>query len=158
NLPASFLDDKVPELAPSQNVQAADPIATFQKINTEVRAANEKRIREIAADTAPERLWQGAFQQWANSQVTSRFAERRPYFAGAPPVPSATHCGYHLAPPSGAPVPAANSGRVLYAGDLGIYGNCVIIDHGMGVATLYGHLSGFAVKAGDRVAKGAVLG
>jgi murein DD-endopeptidase MepM/ murein hydrolase activator NlpD len=158
NLPASFLEDKVPLLSRSQNVEAADPTAAFQKINTEVRAANEKKIREIAADTAPERLWQGAFRQWANSQVTSRFAERRTYFVGGQPVSQATHYGYDLATTSGAPVTAANAGRVLWADDLGIYGNCVIIDHGMGVATLYGHLSSLAVKAGDRVEKDSVLG
>jgi len=158
NLPASFLDEKVPELARTQGVEAPDPTAAFQKINTEVRAANEKKIREIAADTAPERLWEGAFVQWANSQVTSRFAEHRTYIVGGNPVSEATHFGYDLATTSGAPVTAANAGRVLYADDLGIYGNCVIVDHGMGVATLYGHLSSFAVKAGDRVARGTVLG
>jgi murein DD-endopeptidase MepM/ murein hydrolase activator NlpD len=158
NLPESFLEDKVPELARSQHVQAPDPISTFQKINTEVRAANEKKIREIAAGTAPERLWQGAFQQWANSQVTSRFAERRTYLVGGQPVSQATHFGYDLATTAGAPITAANAGRVLHAADLGIYGNCVIVDHGMGVVTLYGHLSAFAVKPGDAVAKGTVLG
>lgn len=158
NLPASFLEDKVPELARSQNVQAPDPTTAFQKINTEVRAANEKRIREIAAATAPERLWKGAFEQWANSQVTSRFAEHRTYLIGGQPVSQATHFGYDLATTAGAPITAANAGRVLHASDLGIYGNCVIIDHGMGVVTLYGHLSSFAVKPGDAVAKGTVLG
>ena len=51
-----------------------------------------------------------------------------------------------------------NAGVVLYAADLGIYGNCVIVDHGLGVQSLYAHLSSIEVKEGDRVEKGRVLG
>jgi len=46
----------------------------------------------------------------------------------------------------------------VFAGDLGIYGNCVVLDHGLGLASLYGHLASFAVAEGDRVEKGQVLG
>jgi len=158
NLPASFLENKVPDLARAANVQTEDLTAAFQEVNTRVRRENEQRIREIAARTAPDRLWSGPFEQWANSQVTSRFAERRTYRVDGRDVSHATHFGYDLATTAGAPITAANSGRVLYAGDLGIYGNCVIIDHGMGVVTLYGHLSSLEAKAGDAVEKGAVLG
>jgi murein DD-endopeptidase MepM/ murein hydrolase activator NlpD len=55
-------------------------------------------------------------------------------------------------------VPAANDGKVVYADDLGIYGQCVIIDHGLGLQTLYGHLSRIGVKVGDQVKKGDVIG
>ena len=158
NLPESFLSDKVPDLARAANVQTEDLTAAFQEVNTRVRRENEERIREIAAKTAPERLWNGPFAQWANSKVTSRFAERRTYRVGGKDVSHATHFGYDLATTAGAPITAANSGRVLYAGDLGIYGNCVIVDHGMGVVTLYGHLSSIEAKVGDMVEKGAVLG
>jgi murein DD-endopeptidase MepM/ murein hydrolase activator NlpD len=123
-----------------------------------VRRENEQRIREIASKTAPERLWKGPFQQWANSQVTSRFAEQRTYKVGGRDVSQATHFGYDLAATAGAPITPANAGRVLFAGDLGIYGNCVIVDHGMGVVTLYGHLSSIEVKEGDAVEKETVLG
>jgi murein DD-endopeptidase MepM/ murein hydrolase activator NlpD len=158
NLPGSFLEEKVPELARAQNVAVDDRVAAFREINTRVRAENERRIREIAAKTAPERLWQGAFQQWANSQVTSRFAERRTYVVDGQGVSQATHFGYDLATTAGAPITAANSGRVLYAGDLGIYGNCVLVDHGLGVVSLYGHLSSVEVDEGQDVEKGGVLG
>jgi murein DD-endopeptidase MepM/ murein hydrolase activator NlpD len=66
--------------------------------------------------------------------------------------------GFDLASLAGAPVKAANRGRVLHAGWLGIYGNCVILDHGLGVQTLYGHLSSMGVKVGDTVDKGQVIG
>jgi murein DD-endopeptidase MepM/ murein hydrolase activator NlpD len=53
---------------------------------------------------------------------------------------------------------AANRGKVLFAEELGIYGLCVIIDHGMGVQSLYGHLSSFAVQAGAMVEKDQEIG
>ena len=158
DLPASFLEDKVPDLARTANVQTDDLTAAFQEVNTRVRRENEQRIREIAANTAPERLWSGPFVQWANSQVTSRFAERRTYRVDGKDVSQATHFGYDLATTAGAPITAANSGRVLYAGELGIYGNCVILDHGMGVQSLYAHLSAIEVKVGQDVEKEQILG
>jgi len=158
NLPARFLTETVPNLARSGGISAADPVAAFQEINTRMRADNEKRIREVAARSAGERLWQGPFEQWANSQVMSRFAEQRTYFIDGKDVSKATHYGYDLATTEAANVPAANAGRVLHAGDLGIYGNCVIVDHGLGLVSLYGHLSRIDVKEGDAVARGGVLG
>jgi murein DD-endopeptidase MepM/ murein hydrolase activator NlpD len=69
-----------------------------------------------------------------------------------------THLGIDLASTARAPVPAANAGKVVFAGDLGIYGNCVILDHGLGLQTLYGHLSQIDVQVGDSVAKGQAIG
>ena len=60
------------------------------------------------------------------------------------------HLGFDLAVTQHIPVIAANRGLVLHAGDLGIYGNCVVLDHGLGVQSLYGHLSSIDVKVGDR--------
>ena len=56
------------------------------------------------------------------------------------------------------PISAAAAGRGIYADDLGIYGLCVLIDHGMGLASVYGHLSSIAVEAGEDVSQGSVLG
>ncbi len=158
SLPRSFLDTTVPELAAAVGIDTSDPVAAFAQINTEVRAANEKKIRELLADSAPERLWQGAFTQLANSKVTSRFAERRTYFVGGQPISKATHFGYDLASTRAAPITAGAGGRVMYADELGIYGNCVLIDHGLGLGTLYGHLSRLDVQPGDRVERGQTLG
>jgi murein DD-endopeptidase MepM/ murein hydrolase activator NlpD len=158
DLPPRFLEQKVPELAAAVGVTLEEPVAAFQEINSKVRAADEKRVRDILAKTASEPLWTGPFIQWANSQVTSRFAEHRTYFVGEKQVSEAIHYGYDLATLAGAPVTASNAGRVLYAADLGIYGNCVVLDHGLGLASLYGHLASFAVTEGDKIEKGQVLG
>jgi murein DD-endopeptidase MepM/ murein hydrolase activator NlpD len=158
-LSASFMETKVPELAEVLDVAEGSAVADFQRINRDQRAADEARVREIVGTTAPERLWSGAFLQLRNSAVTSRFAEHRTYFLdGGEKISEAIHYGYDLASLSGAPIEAANSGRVLFADDLGIYGTCVILDHGLGVASLYAHLSRLDVAAGDEVEKGQTLG
>ncbi len=158
SLPASFLDTVVRDLAASAGVAAQDLEAAFREINTRIRAENEARIREVAADSAPYALWQGPFEQLRNSQVTSRFAERRDYVVGGVKNSEATHYGYDLASTQAAPITATAAGRVLFAGELGIYGNCVLLDHGLGVASLYGHLSRIDVAAGDSVTRGQTLG
>ncbi len=86
-----------------------------------------------------------------NSQVEASFADHRTYLYKGKEVDQQVHLGFDLAVTARVPVAAANAGKVLHASWLGIYGNCVIIDHGMGVASLYGHLSSFDVKAGDTV-------
>ena len=158
NLPASFLRNVVPRLAQAEGIDATDPVRAFEQINTKMRAANERTIREQLAVSVPRPLWSGGFLQLANSKVTSRFADARVYRVEGRPISSAIHYGYDLASLSGASVPAANAGVVRYAGDLGIYGQCVLVDHGLGVASLYGHLSSLDVRAGDEVAKGQRLG
>jgi len=57
-----------------------------------------------------------------------------------------------------APVPAANTGRIVYAAFLGIYGNCVIIDHGLGLQSLYSHLDEISVTMGAQVNRGDIIG
>jgi murein DD-endopeptidase MepM/ murein hydrolase activator NlpD len=157
-LPKSFLDGPARRLASAHGIPTDDLEQAFARVNVEMRQANEARIRELTADSTSERIWQGAFEQLPNSQVTSRFAERRSYNIDGKPLSEATHFGYDLAATAATPVTAGNAGSVRYAGDLGIYGNCVVLDHGLGLASLYGHLSRIDVAAGDRVAKGQSLG
>jgi murein DD-endopeptidase MepM/ murein hydrolase activator NlpD len=157
-LPRRFLDEKVAELARTERIEAPDIEQAFHRINTKVRQRNEQQIREIVTDSAPERLWRGAFEQLRNSKVTSRFAEQRTYFIDGKKISEATHFGYDLASTAAAPITAAATGRVAFAGELGIYGDCVILDHGLGVASLYGHLSRLDVAHGDRVERGRPLG
>jgi murein DD-endopeptidase MepM/ murein hydrolase activator NlpD len=158
NLPPSFFQNKVAELAEARGIDTADLVAAFQKINSDGRAEDERRVREKLGEPAAEKLWDGAFEQLRNSQVTSHFAERRSYFKDGDRISQATHFGYDLAVTIAAPVTAANAGLVVAAEDLGIYGNCVLVDHGFGVVSLYGHLSRIDVNPGERVAKGQTLG
>jgi murein DD-endopeptidase MepM/ murein hydrolase activator NlpD len=157
-LPERFFAEKVPELASAAGIDAADVPAAFKVINEQVRAQNEARIAEVARAASEPRHFQGPFVQMRNSQVTSHFAEARSYRYGGQEISQSIHYGYDLAATANAPVTASNAGRVIFAEDLGIYGNCVILDHGLGVTSLYGHLSGIDVSVGDLVEKEQVLG
>ena len=154
----SILNERVPDLAGVFGYDAADRIVAFQRINSEGRAQNEARIREIVRGSSTDRLFEGPFLQMRNSMVTSRFAEHRTYSFKDEKISEAIHYGFDLAVTKGAPVEAANRGKVLYADELGIYGNCVILDHGLGLSSLYGHLAQIDVEPGQLVEKGARLG
>lgn len=158
NLGPPFLENKVTELASARGIDASDRIAAFQRINSAGRAEDEKKIREVTSKSAEEKLWDGAFEQLRNSKVTSQFAEKRSYFVEGKQISQATHYGFDLATTLNSPVTASNSGRVVFADDLGIYGGCVIVDHGFDLFTLYGHLSRIDVKPGDDVKKGQPIG
>ncbi len=156
----AFLAKVVPEIA--SQTPGFDASGTlldqYLRINGDVRRATLARIAQIAADTKPEFLWRGAFVQMPNTQKRANFAENRTYVYQGRTVDHQTHLGLDLASTEHAPVPAANSGRVVFAGWLTIYGNAVIVDHGYGLMSLYGHMSSLAVKEGDVVAKGQTLG
>lgn len=153
-----FLEQKVTDLAAATGVNDSDKLKAFQEINTRIRRENEEKIRSVIAESAPGPLFTEAFSQMPDSQVRSAFAERRSYMLDGEKVSESIHYGYDLASLAGAPIPASNAGRVLFADELGIYGNCVIVDHGLGLHTLYGHLSNIDVKVGDTVEKGQTLG
>ncbi len=135
-----------------------DFVRLFKKVNEEVRRANEEKITEIGMRSAEERYWKGNFLQIRGSKVISRYGERRRYYYRGRLISKSWHLGYDLASVKNAKVPAANSGVVVFAGDLGIYGNTVIIDHGYGLMSLYAHLADFRVKEGEFVRKGQIIG
>ncbi|MGE3706759.1 MAG: M23 family metallopeptidase, partial [Vicinamibacterales bacterium] len=135
-----------------------DLVGDFVKINSDLRRLNADRILALAQKTAPTRLWAGAFLPLGNAQVEASFADHRTYLHGGKEIDQQVHLGFDLAVTSAIPVAAENAGTVLLAEWLGIYGNCVIVDHGMGVASLYAHLSSLDVNAGAQVARGQVLG
>ncbi|MEQ9561320.1 MAG: M23 family metallopeptidase, partial [Woeseiaceae bacterium] len=157
-----FLQKVVPDiLYNTTDFKVADPsnlLDSYLSINRDLRRQNNARISAMAAGTAPEILWSGAFRQLTNSAVEAGFADQRTYVYQGKDVDNQVHLGFDLASTSNAPVQASNSGRVIFAGWLGIYGNCVIVDHGMGLQSLYAHLSGIDVSVGDNVEKGGTLG
>ncbi len=160
-LPDTFLDRVVPAIL--ANTQEVSPqgstLDKFLVINGDLRRKNNEKIASFARETAPEMLWGGVvFHPFTNSAVQSAFADRRTYLYQGREVDHQTHLGFDLAWSAGTPVVAANRGKVLFAGMLGIYGNTVILDHGMGVQSLYGHLSSIGVSAGAMVEKSQEIG
>jgi murein DD-endopeptidase MepM/ murein hydrolase activator NlpD len=156
-----FLDRVVPAiLEGTTDVKPeGNSLAQFLVINGELRRKNAEKIGSFAAQASPQLLWGGAvFHPFTNTAVESAFADHRTYVYKGREVDQQVHLGFDLASFTGTPIVAANSGNVLFADELGIYGNCVILDHGMGVQSLYAHLSSIDVKAGQAVQKEATLG
>lgn len=150
-----------PILQSSPDFRVDDPsnlLASYLRINRDMRAENNARIKALAAQTAPEILWEGAFKQLINTAVESGFADQRTYIHDGQEIDRQVHLGFDLASTTAAPVLAANRGRVVHASWLGIYGNCVILDHGMGLQSLYAHLSQISVNVGDSVTTDQQLG
>jgi murein DD-endopeptidase MepM/ murein hydrolase activator NlpD len=130
----------------------------FAKINADVRRANDKFLSELSAKSGRKPLWKGPFQLLTKASNEARFADLRSYWYDGRELNREWHLGVDLASVKNAPLPAANHGVVAFAGMLGIYGNCVVIDHGLGVQSVYGHLSQISVKAGDSVTRGQTIG
>jgi len=156
-LSEAFLNNKVIPLARDMPA-GASPKEVFVAVNKRLRKENEDKIIAVTSKATPQMLWQGAFTQLSNSKVEANFADERTYTWNGEPVDTAYHLGYDLSVTQHYPIEAANSGTVAFAGDLGIYGNAVILDHGLGLFTLYGHLSSIDVKVGDTVTKRQPLG
>ena len=154
-----FLASKMPELLPERGQIPPEP-APRRLPHRESRQAEGGGGDEAEArpKRKPTPLFEGAFIQPRNTKVFSNFAETRTYRYQGKDVDTQVHLGYDLASLKHSPVPAANAGVVVYAAPLNIYGNAVVVDHGWGLQTLYGHLSTLEVKEGDEVKKGQELG
>ncbi|HSB41432.1 MAG TPA: M23 family metallopeptidase [Methylomirabilota bacterium] len=154
-----FLASKMPELLPERGQIPPDQLLqAFLVVNRDKRKEGEEMKRRLGQKSKPSPLFEGAFLQPRNTKVFSNFAETRTYRYKGQDVDTQVHLGYDLASLKNSPIPAANSGVVVYAAPLTIYGNTVVVDHGWGLQTLYGHLSSIDVKEGDEVKKGQSLG
>ncbi|MDD4456818.1 MAG: M23 family metallopeptidase [Syntrophotalea acetylenica] len=157
NISQAFLDSKMPDFQ-HYFPDTTDPLQLFLRINRELRAKNVARLNELAAKTADRPLWEGAFLRLPNAAPRADFNDRRDYLFNGQKVDSQTHLGIDLASLAASPIPASNSGTVVLAEDFGIYGQCIIIDHGLGLQSLYSHLSSIDVAVGDQISKGQVIG
>ncbi len=162
NLNDRFLSRVVPAILQNSTdftvENPSDLLASYIRINRDMRRENDAYIASLSEQTAAEMLWRGPFKQLINTAVASGFADQRDYIYDGEVVDHQTHLGFDLASTAAAPVLAANHGRVVHAGWLGIYGNCVILDHGMGLQSLYAHLSAIDVAVGDTVTIDQQLG
>ncbi len=123
----------------------------------QIKRADEERgrLREIFDRVTPERLWDGKFRVPLEGVTTGKNFGTRRVLNGQPGSP---HSGVDFPAITGTPVHAAQRGRVALAEELFFSGNTVVVDHGLGIYTFYGHLSEIDVKTGDSVEAGQVLG
>jgi Peptidase family M23 len=117
--------------------------------------AERQRLRDIFATTTPDKLWQGTFRVPLDGVTTGGNFGKRRVLNGQPGSP---HGGVDFPATKGTPVHATQRGRVVLAEELFFSGNTVVLDHGLGIYTFYGHLSEITAKVGDELEAGAVLG
>lgn len=159
NISDGFLARKLPEfVAYYPDLAGKEPLAQYLEINNRVRQENSLTIKELCRKSAPERLWDGRFQRMSGSSRQAGFAEYRTYYYRGEEIDHQVHLGIDLASTRNAPIKAANSGVVVYADYLGIYGEMVMLDHGQGLFSLYSHLSRIEVAVGDAVTEATVIG
>ena len=159
NLSSQFLQQKMPDFqATDVNLRGKTPVETFIYVNTTLRQENFKTIQSVTQKSEPRQLWTDTFLRMKNASPMAMYGDRRTYVFEGKALGESLHEGVDLASLERAPIEAANGGVVVFAGPLGIYGNAVIIDHGFGLSTLYGHQSMISVKAGQAVKKGDVIG
>jgi len=119
------------------------------------RIQQDKTVKQdVFHHTDPEREWSGAFRAPVDAKVSDVFGTRRTFNGKV----QSMHQGLDFAVPTGTPISAANSGTILLAGPLYFEGNCVVIDHGQGLLTLYLHMSEIKVKQGEKVKRGDEIG
>ena len=133
------------------------PLKNFLAVNGRLRQIDSDKLIELAKQTSPTFLWHEPFIRLA-SKTEAYFADARTYTYKGEVVDHQTHLGFDLAGLEHMPVLAANDGVVVMAQYFGIFGNAVLIDHGVGVQTLYGHMSQLEVKPGEAVKRGQEIG
>jgi murein DD-endopeptidase MepM/ murein hydrolase activator NlpD len=123
--------------------------------SVQARIAEEAaRLAKIWKESSPDRLWTEPFSPPVSESPNSAFGSRS-VFNGEARSP---HSGADFPSLAGAPVRSPNAGRVVLAGDLYFSGNTVILDHGLGLYSLFAHFSAIDVKEGDTVALGQTIG
>lgn len=132
-------------------------LKNFLEINGPLREIDAQRLVELSKHTASTFLWKEPFLRLP-SKTEASFADYRTYTYNGEVVDHQTHLGFDLAGLEHMLVRASNDGIVVFAGFLGIFGNTVVIDHGCGIQSLYGHMSSLAVKEGDHVKREQEIG
>jgi murein DD-endopeptidase MepM/ murein hydrolase activator NlpD len=142
-------------------IPGADGMSTidlFLAVNRDLRRQNDEVIKKVTAVSEPKMLWQGDFLRLPRAAPRAGYADFRSYIYKGQKIDEQTHLGVDLASLAQSPVPAANSGKVVFAEYLGIYGRTVMIDHGFGLFSMYSHLSHISTEPGQYVAKGDAIG
>ena len=158
NITDAFLEAKMPQY---YNIitDTRDNLQIYLRVNNELRKQNAQVLKKLGLETAPRMLWdKKAFTRLPNAATRAQFGDYRTYYYHGQVIDHQTHMGVDLASLEGATVPAANNGKVVFTGFFGIYGNTVIIDHGLGLQTLYAHLREIDVKTGQDVKRGEPIG
>lgn len=155
-----FLNKVVPEIL-SQSPEIDDKgslLENYLAINRDLRKKNAQTLKDLAAKSERKFLWTEPFLPMMNAAITAAFADRRTYIYNGKEIDQQDHLGFDMASVERDAIRASNRGKVVLARFFGIYGNAVVIDHGYGLMSLYGHLSSIGVQEGQMVERGQELG
>lgn len=158
NISDRFLNKILPYFSYYPDPEKQDPVSRYVRLNNELRKENHQKIMQLNERISPERLWDGVWLRMNNAATMAGFGDHRTYYYKGKKIDEQVHLGIDLASLANSPVEAANNGRVLFADRLGIYGLTVLLDHGQGLCSLYGHLNEINVAVNDDVKKGAIIG
>lgn len=158
NISDRFIEQKMRPLLETAGGKATEPQAIFLAVNREMRKRNYETLTALADRATPAIAWEGVFMRLPKAANRARFADHRAYKYRGAVIDRQVHLGADLASLQQSPVPAANNGQVVFTGNVGIYGNTVVIEHGFGLFSLYSHLSSIQANTGDRVNKGDEIG
>ncbi|MDO9265787.1 MAG: M23 family metallopeptidase [Sulfurimonas sp.] len=158
----NFLKGKIADLAEEfeETQGVTDPIKQFKIINEDVRIKNEKLIHEITSKVSDKMINDfkiNSMYPLKNGQVVAHYGDHRIYSYNGDDISESYHMGLDLASNAIADIKTQNSGNVVFSEYNGLYGNMPIIDHGLGLYTLYGHCSTVNVNNGEAVNEGATI-
>jgi len=160
----NFIDGKISDLASSdpQYALITDRVKKLKAINEDMRISNEKRIHSLAKKVSENMVheWKiNPFYPLRNGAKVASYGDERHYYYGekSNEVSQSYHVGLDMASTKMAQIVTSNAGKVVYANYNGIYGNMPMIDHGMGLFTIYGHCSNILVQEGEEVTAGAPI-
>ena len=154
-----FLEGKIADLASQfdETADVTDPLKRFKIINETIRQKNEALIHKLSSKVSDERIqrWDiRPFYPLKNAKKVASFGDHRYYYYKGRLVSESYHMGLDLASVKMAPIRASNPGLTIFADYNGIYGNMPMLDHGLGLYTIYGHCSKLYVHTGDEVSRG----
>ncbi len=158
-----FIDGKITDLVQiynSENADSMNRIERFSFINETLRNKNEKLIVKLTSNVPTQMISSYSivpFYPLKSAAAVASFGDHRYYSYNGSPASESYHLGLDLASTAQANIVSSNKGEVIFSDENGIYGNNIIISHGLGVYSIYGHCSSFKVQKGDIVKKGDVI-
>jgi hypothetical protein len=158
NITDRFLKRVLPYFSSYAFEPNTSDIEKYIKINNDLRKENHLTLVRLKEKTSMKRLWEGSWLRLKNAATMARFARERHYYYKGKKVDEQIHLGIDLASLANSPVQAANNGRVIFVDRLGIYGLTIVLDHGQGITSVYGHLSSINVRLDQDVSKGDTIG
>ncbi len=156
NVSEGFLRKKIPEFEEHYPELTGSLLEKYIFTNNEIRRRNARTIKKICRKSSPERFWHDRFIRMPGAGRAG-FADQRTYYYKGKVIDHQTHLGMDIASTARVAIKAANSGKVVFADYLGIYGNTIILDHGQGIFSLYAHLSRIDTTPGAMVSKNEII-